>query len=328
MTCSEFDLIRRFFTEQSIQRADVPLGIGDDAALLSPPPGQQLAVSVDTLIAGVHFPLDTAAQAVGHKSLAVNLSDLAAMGAEPAWATLALSVPEANTQWLSDFAQGFFELASEHNVQLVGGDTTRGPLSITVQVMGFVAQGQALTRSGAQPGDGIFLTGNIGDAGLGLRLLQQQADARHDSSTKLIHQLNYPTPRIAAGLALRGHATSAIDVSDGLVADLGHVLTASGVGAEVQIDQLPLSTAYQSLASVDDWQAAVSAGDDYELCFTLPAGQNAAALTGLDCACTRIGEIAAEPGLRWRDADGQTKDIERTGFDHFQAGKNNGREKQ
>jgi thiamine-monophosphate kinase len=320
MTCSEFDLIRRFFTEQPMQRADVPLGIGDDAALLAPPAGQQLAVSVDTLIAGVHFPLDTSARAVGHKSLAVNLSDLAAMGAEPAWATLALSVPEANTQWLSEFAQGFFDLARAHSVQLVGGDTTRGPLSITVQVMGFVTQGRALTRSGAQPGDGIFVSGNIGDAGLGLRLLQQ-ADTASDAAASLIQQLEYPTPRIAAGIVLRGRATSAIDVSDGLVADLGHVLAASGVGADVQIEKLPLSTAYQALASANDWQAAVSAGDDYELCFTLPASQDVAALTELDCACTRIGEITAGPGLRWRDSEGRIQNVERTGFDHFSAGK-------
>lgn len=320
MTTSEFDLIRRFFTEQSIQRADVPLGIGDDAALLSPPSGQQLAVSVDTLIAGVHFPLDTAAQAVGHKSLAVNLSDLAAMGAEPAWATLALSVPEVNDQWLSNFAKGFFTLASEHNVQLVGGDTTRGPLSITVQVTGFVPQGQALTRSGAQPGDGVYLTGSIGDAGLGLRLLQAQSTVSDDAAETLIHRLDYPTPRIVAGLGLRGRASSAIDVSDGLVADLGHVLMASGVGADIQIDLLPFSTAYQSHASAGDWQAAVSAGDDYELCFTLPAGQETTALAELDCTCTRIGEISTVPGLRWRDADGQTRHVGRAGFDHFKVG--------
>ena len=321
MICSEFDLIRHFFTEQSTQRVDVPLGIGDDAALLASPPGSVLAVSMDTLIAGVHFPLDTAARAVGYKSLAVNLSDLAAMGAEPAWATLALTLPTADTSWLTGFAQGFFDLASEHDVQLVGGDTTRGPLSITVQVMGFVPQGQALLRSGSKPGDGVFFTGTVGDAGLGLRLYQQQFDASNEAAAKLIQRLEFPTPRISTGLALRGHASSAIDVSDGLAADLAHVLTASRVGADIQIDQLPLSAAYRSLASADDWQAAVSAGDDYELCFTLPAGQETASLAGLGCDCTRIGEISASPGLRWRDANDRQLTLSNTGFDHFTAGK-------
>jgi len=321
MICSEFDLIRHFFTEQSTQRVDVPLGIGDDAALLASPPGSVLAVSMDTLIAGVHFPLDTAARAVGYKSLAVNLSDLAAMGAEPAWATLALTLPTADTSWLTGFAQGFFDLASEHDVQLVGGDTTRGPLSITVQVMGFVPQGQALLRSGSKPGDGVFFTGTVGDAGLGLRLYQQQFDASNEAAAKLIQRLEFPTPRISTGLALRGHASSAIDVSDGLAADLAHVLTASRVGADIQIDQLPLSAAYRSLASADDWQAAVSAGDDYELCFTLPAGQETASLAGLGCDCTRIGEISASPGLRWWDANDRQLTLSNTGFDHFTAGK-------
>ena len=345
MTCSEFDLIRRFFTEQSIQRADVSLGIGDDAALLLPPAGSLLAVSVDTLIAGIHFPLDTDARAVGYKALAVNLSDLAAMGAEPAWVTLALTLPAADTVWLTGFAQGFFELASKHGVQLVGGDTTRGPLSISVQVTGFVPQGQALMRSGAQPGDGVFFTGTVGDAGLGLRLYQQRADAHtvtnssansttnsaansaennianEDAATTLIQRLEFPTPRISTGLALRGCASSAIDVSDGLAADLAHILTASGMGADIRIDQLPLSAAYRSLASADAWQAAVSAGDDYELCFTLPTGQEAAALAELDITCTRIGEISASPGLRWRDARGQSLNLHNTGFDHFTTGK-------
>ena len=323
MSTSEFDLIRRFFREQPIQRADVPLGIGDDAALLNPPKGKQLVVSVDTLIAGVHFPLDTSAHAIGHKSLAVNLSDLAAMGAQPAWATLALSLPgfneQYNEQWLRDFAQGFFDLAREYNVQLVGGDTTRGPLSITVQVTGFAPQGMALRRSGAQPGDGVYVTGSIGDAGLGLRLWQG-ANNPDDAAEMLIKRLAYPTPRVQTGLALSGHASSAIDVSDGLAADLGHILEASGVGADIQLPQLPWSASYLAHASFEDWQAAVGAGDDYELCFTLPPEQEAEVLAELDCACTRIGEISAEPGLRWHDAAGQVQPLVRTGFDHFAIG--------
>lgn len=323
MTCSEFDLIRQFFTEQAAQRDDVPLGIGDDAALLDPPLGKLLAVSVDTLIAGVHFPLDTAAHAVGHKSLAVNLSDLAAMGAEPAWATLAISLPDLDETWLADFARGFFELARKYSVQLVGGDTTRGPLSITVQVTGFVSPGHALKRSGAQPGDGIFLTGTLGDAGLGLRLYQQQANTSDTSTASLIQRLEYPTPRIATGIALRECASSAIDVSDGLAADLGHILDASNVGADIQIEQLPLSDAYHSFASANDWQAAVSAGDDYELCFTLPA-EHAGALAELGCSCIRIGEISVTPGLRWHDVDGQLQILDTAGFDHFATEKHHG----
>ncbi len=315
MSHSEFELIRRFFSEQGVQRADVPLGIGDDAALLTPPADQQLAMSVDTLIAGVHFPLDTPVLAVGHKALAVNLSDLAAMGAEPAWATLALSLPEADEAWLSDFARGFFSLARKHQVQLVGGDTTCGPLSITVQVTGFVPPGQALTRSGARPGDGVYLTGTVGDAGLGLRL-QQQGEPHSAVGATLIRRLDSPAPRIATGIHLRGRASSAIDVSDGLAADLGHILAASGVGAELHIEQLPLSAAFRELAPADAWQAAVSAGDDYELCFTLPPGEEHV-LTELDCPCTRIGEITATPGLRWYDARGNELSLERSGFDHF-----------
>jgi thiamine-monophosphate kinase len=317
MSSPEFDLIQRFFTEQAVHRSDVLLGIGDDAALLSPPPGAALSVSTDTLIAGVHFPENTSARAIGYKALAVNLSDLAAMGAEPAWVTLAISLPENNAAWLSEFARGFFELATEFGVQLVGGDTTRGPLSITVQVTGFVPPTQALTRSGAQAGDAVFLTGTLGDAGLGLQL-QQQSQTSGDALA-LIQRLDYPTPRVAAGLALRDIANSAIDISDGLAADLGHVLVASGVGADIDIDCLPLSSAFLSVASADAWQQAVSAGDDYELCFTAPQAQQADVLARLQdiCPCVRIGTISAQVGLRWRDAQQNQHVIEQTGFDHF-----------
>lgn len=322
MSSPEFELIQRFFTEQKVQRSDVLLGIGDDAALLSPPLGSTLVVSTDTLVAGVHFPHDTAAEAIGYKSLAVNLSDMAAMGAEPAWATLAITLPHNDAPWLTDFSRGLFTLAKAFGVQLIGGDTTHcpagGPLTITVQIMGFVPQGQALTRHGAQPGDGIFLTGSLGDAGLGLQLRAQQ-----DSSTaaqQLIRRLEYPMPRVAAGMALRGIASSAIDVSDGLAADLGHVLAASGVGADIAIARLPLSEALRGLAAEDAWQQAVSAGDDYELCFTAPLAQEAeivAQLQAVDCPCLLIGEISEQPGLRWRDAEQNLQTITNAGFDHF-----------
>ena len=335
MSSPEFDLIQRFFTEQTVRRSDVILGIGDDAALLSPPAGASLVVSTDTLIAGVHFPVDTDAYAVGYKTLAVNLSDMAAMGAEPAWISLAISLPEKDDVWLAAFSRGLFTLATESGVQLIGGDTTRGPLCMSVQIMGFVPEGQALRRSGAQVGDGVFVTGTIGDAGLGLLFKQGlkqglkqelqealQADIG-DLSHRLIQRLEYPTPRVAAGLALRGLATSAIDVSDGLAADLGHVLAASAVGANIEIDRLPLSDAFRTVATPDDWQRAVSAGDDYELCFTAPMAQEATILERLravDCPCVRIGEITIQPGLRWYDAGHNEQPISHAGFDHFQRG--------
>jgi thiamine-monophosphate kinase len=330
MSRSEFDIIERFFTRPIPQRGDVPLGIGDDAALLSPPTDQQLAVSVDTLVAGVHFPLDSAAETVGHKALAVNLSDLAAMGAEPAWATLALTLPAADDAWLSAFAAGFFALAEQYQLQVVGGDTTRGPLSITVQVMGFVPQGAALTRAGASAGEGIYVTGTLGDAAAGLALRLGRLDSEQvaaEVAATLIARLERPTPRLAAGRALRGLASSAIDISDGLAADLGHVLAASGVGAVVDCQRLPLSTAYQALAALPgaalDWQTAASHGDDYELCFTVPAEKEPllqSRLAGVGCGYTRIGETRSEKGLHWRDAAGHELGLAVSGFDHFAVG--------
>jgi thiamine-monophosphate kinase len=322
MSSPEFDLIRQFFTEQTVQRPDVLLGIGDDAAIVSPSATESMLVSADMLLSGVHFPEDTAAHAVGHKALAVNLSDMAAMGANPAWVTLSISLPENNSEWLSGFSQGFFALAEKFGVQLIGGDTTRGPLNISVQITGFAPPGQALLRSGAQPGEGVFLTGSLGDAGLGLRLYQHPNDAaRSTEGLQLIQRLQYPQPRVAAGLALRGLASSAIDVSDGLAADLQHILTASAVGAEVDITRLPLSRAYRSLCGGRPWQQAVSAGDDYELCFTAPMAQEKdvlSRLAALGCPCVRIGEVSAQAGLHWRDAAGQLQIIRARGFDHFQ----------
>ena len=256
---------------------------------------------------------------------------MAAMGAEPAWISLAISLPEKDDVWLAAFSRGLFTLATESGVQLIGGDTTRGPLCMSMQIMGFVPEGQALRRSGAQVGDGVFVTGTIGDAGLGLLLKQaSQQESKHalqsassDTSQFLIKRLEYPTPRVAAGLALRGLATSAIDVSDGLAADLGHVLAASAVGANIEIDRLPLSDAFRTVATPDDWQRAVSAGDDYELCFTAPMAQEATILERLravDCPCVRIGEITIQPGLRWYDAGHNEQPISHAGFDHFQRG--------
>ncbi|OOG25207.1 thiamine-phosphate kinase [Thioalkalivibrio denitrificans] len=313
---SEFDLIRNYFTWPA-SREDVTLGVGDDGALLRVPPGQELVVCVDTLAAGVHFPDETPADALGHKALAVNLSDLAAMGAEPAWATLALTLPAADEDWVGAFSEGFRSLAEEYGVALVGGDTTRGPLSITVQVMGFVPRGHALRRDGARPGDGIYVTGTLGDAALGLRhWTQRTTDGPHVHA--LLARLMRPVPQVAAGLALRGLAGAAIDLSDGLLADLGHVLDASGTGAAINLAQLPLSDAFRAVSGdAPDWSLPLSGGDDYELLFTLAPDMEARAREVLPVPFTRIGTIEASPGIRVTDGEGQPFSPSRSGYRHF-----------
>lgn len=314
----EFDLIEDFFAGLTQKRTDVDLGIGDDAALCRVPPGMQLAISVDTLVEGVHFPLNTAARAIGHKALAVNLSDMAAMGAEPAWVTLALTCPQVSETWLRNFSQGFGELARAHGLQLIGGDTTRGPLSLSVQIMGLVPQGQALCRHGAQPGDLIYVTGTLGDAGAGLASLSSELGLNAEALDFVRQRLDCPTPRVAAGLALRGIASSAIDISDGLLADLGHILQRSGgLGATLKLDALPLSTALQQLPLQQAQNWALSAGDDYELCFTISPQQQAKLAELLsDTAHTCIGEISAEPGL-FSLQNGQRQPLTKQGFQHF-----------
>ena len=313
---SEFSIIDHYFRRSGAERKDVVLGIGDDAALLRVPEGQELVVTVDTLVAGVHFPADTPPAAIGHKALAVNLSDLAAMGATPAWVTLALTLPAADHDWLEAFAAGFFALAMTHEVQLVGGDTTRGPLSITVQAMGLVPAGRALRRAGAREGDAILVTGCLGDAALAL---QQGAAA----ITELRTRLDMPQPRVAAGQALRELASSAIDLSDGLLADLGHITRASAVGAELWVDALPRSEAFRQVAEPgsQDWQELpLSGGDDYELCVTLPPERIAGArarLAELDLPLTQVGWIRAGQGIRCRHEDGREYQPTSKGYDHF-----------
>lgn len=308
----EFALIRRHFAGLSPARADVALGIGDDCALLQPSPGMQLAVTSDTLIAGRHFPKSTAPADIGWKALAVNLSDLAAMGAEPRWFTLALSLPASDESWLAGFAAGLRELAQASGIALVGGDTTRGPLSITITAMGEVAPGQALRRDGARPGDRICVTGTLGDAALALRLLD-----RPGLPPQLRQRLDRPTPRIAAGVALRGLASAALDISDGLAGDLGHILVASGVGAEIDLKALPGSAHFNGLAPVEDRaELMLRGGDDYELCVCLPPEAVEAAQQRLDVPLTEIGRITAEPGLRSVDASG-TQPQDACGYRHF-----------
>lgn len=322
MPASEFSLIDRFFAGRGVRRADVALGIGDDGALLQAPGGQQLVVTMDTLVEGVHFLSSVPPEALGHKALAVNLSDLAAMGATPAWATLALILPEPDEAWLERFCQGLFGLAERHGVQLVGGDTTHGPVTvITLQAHGFVPGGSALRRDGARPGDGIYVTGTPGDAGLALAALFDQAVVAAPHAEAARRRLEWPEPRIAQGLALRGVASAAIDVSDGLAQDLGHILDRSGTGAVLEVDELPLSPALRASLPPDAaLTLALASGDDYELCFTVgpervPALDRAAAAWGV--RCTRVGFITAEPGLRLLRADGSPFPLERTGYDHF-----------
>ncbi len=308
MSLSEFEVIKRYFSQTFPHRADVVLGIGDDAALGSVPKGMQLAIAIDTLVAGVHFPNTTSPQDIGYKALAVNLSDMAAMGAIPVWFTLALTCP-SNTKvsWLAEFSYGLRELAECYQISLIGGDTTSGPLTITIQITGLVPSQTALQRRGAMPGDSIYVTGTLGDAGLGLAAIQQQMSLPALVYQYVTTRLNRPTPRLLEGHALRGIASSAIDISDGLLADLGHILTASRVGASLYLEQLPLSDAVRSyLSPKNAWQFALSAGDDYELCFTVPPHQEMALSKALAAGSyTQIGTIEATLGLRCVDAVGQ-----------------------
>lgn len=318
----EFSLIDRIRECTAQGRDDVRLGIGDDAALVAVPPGQELAVAIDTMIEGVHFPRGTTAADIGWKSLAVNLSDLAAMGATPAWALLALTLPNADVEFVDRFAGGFAQLAKAYRLALVGGDTTRGVLTVSVAVHGFVPPGKALTRARAQVGDVVLVTGTLGDAAGGLQLVQQghRGEPRFDY---LIERLNKPTPRVAAGLALRERANACIDISDGLLADLGHICAASAVGAEVDADLLPRSSALLDLFDdATSREFALSGGDDYELCFTVPARHVAAVQTDLarlGCGATRIGRIVEGDGVNVRDGEGHRLEQSRQGWDHFGA---------
>jgi thiamine-monophosphate kinase len=317
---SEFDLIRRYFTRPT---PGATLGVGDDAALLRVDPGMELAVSTDMLVGGTHFYLDTDPRQLGHKTLAVNLSDLAAMGAQPRWATLSLSLPQAHDDWLLAFSEGFFALADAHGVELVGGDTTRGPLNLSVTIMGEVPRGQALRRSGAQVGDDIWVSGVLGEAALGLAQLQGQVNLPEGARQTCIAALQQPQPRVALGMALRELAHSAIDISDGLLADLKHILDNSNVAAEVRYDRLPKCAYFASSDEDMDKLAqdcVLCGGDDYELCFTAPLAhreQIAALADGLHVPLARIGKIVSGQGCKLRAADGSVIKMAREGYDHF-----------
>jgi thiamine-monophosphate kinase len=317
----EFSLIRRYFAGLTPPRDDVLLGIGDDAALLAPPAGEAIVVTSDTLIAGRHFPLDAAPADIGWKALAVNLSDLAAMGAQPRWFTLALSLTEADEAWLAGFAAGLGDLARRSGIALVGGDTTRGPLAITITAMGSVQHGQALRRSGARPGDRVLVSGTLGDAALALSRWQTGAALSDQRCLDLRARLDRPTPRIELGLGLRGLASAAIDVSDGLAGDLMHVLAASGVGASIRVDRLPASTAFDALApTAERANLQLAGGDDYELCVCVPPERLATACdraARIGVALTEIGVVEAESGLRWVDARGARQTLSLSGYRHF-----------
>ncbi len=310
----EFQLIQRYFASLTPSTADVHIGIGDDAALLAVAVGQELAVTTDTLVAGRHYPVDTAPYDVGWKSLAVNLSDLAAMGARPRWFTLALTLELADEAWVAEFARGLRDLAARHAVALVGGDTTRGPQSITITAMGEVPHAQALRRTGARPGDVVCVTGTLGDAALALALEPGRAPA------SLRERLDRPQPRVTAGLRLRGLATAAIDLSDGLAGDLGHVLRVSGGGARIDAALLPASPDFLGNLRPGDSRLALQAqgGDDYELCICLPLAALEGARASLDVPLTAIGRITAEPGLRFVDASGATITVPPHGYRHFE----------
>lgn len=322
MACGEFDLIARYFDRFKSLRRDVQLGIGDDCALLTVAEKQLLAISTDTLVSGVHFLADIDPADLGYKALAVNLSDLAAMGADPAWLSLALTLPDVNETWLKAFSDSLFEQLNYYGMQLIGGDTTRGPLSMTLTINGLIPAGRALTRAGARIGDWIYVTGMLGDSAAGLAILQDRLTVSDPTAREyLLARHLRPQPRVLQGQALRDLASSAIDISDGLISDLQHVLKASECGARIELDELPMSQALT--VNTDAEQAlrwALSGGEDYELCFTVPEinrGALEVALSHLGADYTCIGQISPiSEGMKFY-RDNQEIALPWQGFDHF-----------
>ena len=317
---SEFDIIRQYFTTDKT-RDDVVLGVGDDAAILTVPEQHYLVQSVDTLVAGVHFPIETSPQDIAYKALAVNLSDMAAMGAEPAWFTLAITLPDDNQSWLKAFSESLFSLANESKTQLIGGDTTNGPLCISITMNGFVPAGKELTRSKAKATDKIYVSGTIGDAALALTAWQGQSLLRQESTQYLNEKLNRPRAQLELGFLLRDYASACIDISDGLVADLGHITNNSKVGAKIHFEKIPLSKEF-NLNLTDEAlmvPLVLSGGDDYELCFTIPAAKQSefdkvAKENKMSVTC--IGEIENQSGVRCIK-DNKEIDIHDAGYEHF-----------
>ena len=327
----ETALIERYFRHLGSVRTDVVLGIGDDAALLRAPPGNDLAMTTDSLVEGVHFHPGAAPRSLGHRALAVNLSDLAAMGATPCWALLSLSLPAIDEAWLGEFSTGFGLLARSCNVALVGGNLSRGPLNITVQLCGTVPSGTALRRSGARPGHELWVSGTLGDAAAGLQLGSDaggggtagMANAASTASVTerewLRGRFEFPTPRLALGQALRGIASSCMDVSDGLLSDAARLAEASGCGAIIQVEQLPVSAALRAHEPASSWQRALQGGEDYELCFTAPAEQAARLqelASELALPLTRCGVLQAAAGLVLRSGTSVIQ-FSQSSFEHF-----------
>lgn len=314
MTLHEFDIIDTFFKKDTSFDPNIILGIGDDAAIVSVPTNHELLITTDTLVSGIHFPEDTSPYDVGYKSLAVNLSDLAAMGATPSWVTLALTLPQADNHWLKEFSAGFFYLANQYHIHLIGGDITRGPLSITIQAHGLTPSHSALKRNQAKVGDFIYVTNTLGDAGLALKLYQ-----KHTLSPFLFEKFHRPHPQIKIGEKLRGIAHAVIDISDGLAADLSHILEQSHVGAEVDVDLLPLSeTLLNSVSKNEGIHLALTAGDDYELCFTVPSEKKSKLAAELkDFSYTCIGKITDSSHLNLHFQNGKKYDLKTKGYQHF-----------
>jgi thiamine-monophosphate kinase len=323
---AEFDLIKKYFTPEC-WRKDVVLGVGDDCALVAPPAGQQLAITVDTLVAGVHFPVETAPADIAYKSIVVSLSDLAAMGAEPAWLTLALTLPDVKTDWLQSFSESFTKASKDFGVQLIGGDTTQGPLAITVQAMGLVDSRHSMQRGNAKPGDLIYVTGTLGDAALGLKLLLSKTSVDQEILDLCLSKLNHPVPRVSFAQAATQYCSCAIDISDGLAADLGHILDASRCSAEIYLDKLPVSRELEkyftdpaSGKTEIDWGLVLGGGDDYELCMTLPEALSPSLVSlaeSMDLPLTCVGKIDSGDELRILGEDGQQYILDKSGYEHF-----------
>ena len=317
----EFELIKQFFTAQPVSRKDVAMGIGDDCALIHANDNKLIAVTTDTLVAGVHFPHDTPPRAIGHKAVAVNLSDIAAMGAEPCWISVAITLPKVDEQWLAEFTAGMFELTEYFNVQLIGGDTTQGPLSITITAQGTVPKEKALCRHKARNGDYLYVTGTLGDAGLALAAINNKVELSEQDFEKAKLALDYPQPQVLVGQMIREFATSAIDISDGLLADLGHICRASTLGVNIDVNSLPISQVMSDNLSIEDAaNMALTAGDDYQLMFTVSATNKVGIETEMAHAnveFTCIGQMNTSEEINLT-LDGKPFTVKTVGFEHFQ----------